>query len=498
MTGFEQLGIGEERTALLRRLGIASPTPIQEKAIPPVLEGRDVIGQAQTGTGKTLAFVLPMLEKLDPTAPYVQGLIVSPTRELALQITAEVKKLIAGRDDLRALAVYGGQDVEAQLHKLKKTVQIVICTPGRLLDHLRRETIELSHVKMLVLDEADQMLHMGFLNEVEEILRAVPYKRQTLLFSATIPANVRTLATQILRDPVEITVKGPQVTLKDIRQWAVETTDRAKQSNLRRLIDEQNPFLAMIFCRTKRRASTLNEALQELGYNSDELHGDLSQSKREQVMNRFREAKLQLLVATDVAARGLDVEGVTHVFNYDIPQDVDSYIHRIGRTGRAGGSGLAVTFVVPRDQPELAAIENGIGQTLERRRMMDESPEGKIENAREQAKQELRRGARSGGGQSRSGTRTSGARSGGSRDGARGSKPGSREGTRGSKLVSREGAAGSKPGSREGTRGPKPGSREGGRGQQNSRPDSSRGASKPQQGSYGKNSPIRSKRGKSR
>jgi ATP-dependent RNA helicase DeaD len=349
-------------------MGIVRPTPVQEKAIPPILAGRDVIGQAQTGTGKTLAFVLPILERLNPAASHVQGLIVSPTRELAIQITGEVKKLTAGTD-YRVLAVYGGQDVEAQLHKLQRTMQIVVCTPGRLLDHLGRGSIDLSRVKMLVLDEADQMLHMGFLNEVEEILQAVPYRRQTLLFSATMPANVRALAARFLKNPEEVTVKGPQVTVKDIRQWAVETTDRGKLAALRKLIEEQRPYLAMIFCRTKRRAGALNEALQGMGYASDELHGDLSQAKREQVMAKFRQAKLQLLVATDVAARGLDVEGVTHVFNYDIPQDVESYIHRIGRTGRAGASGLAITFVAPRDRPELAAIENGIGMALERVRV---------------------------------------------------------------------------------------------------------------------------------
>ena len=365
MADWTELGINEARAEPLRRMGIVRPTPIQERAIPPILAGRDVIGQAQTGTGKTLAFVLPMLVRLDASLPHVQGLIVSPTRELAIQITAEVKKLTSGTD-FRVLAVYGGQDVEAQLHKLQRSISIIVCTPGRLLDHLRRGSIDLSQVKMLVLDEADQMLHMGFLGEVEEILRAVPYRKQSLLFSATMPANVRELAARFMREPEAVTVKGPQVTVREIRQWAVETTDRAKQSALRKLIDEQQPFLAMIFCRTKRRASTLNEALQGFGYNADELHGDLSQSKREQVMTRFRQAKLQLLVATDVAARGLDVEGVTHVFNYDIPQDVDSYIHRIGRTGRAGAEGLAITFVAPKDRRELAMIEDGIGMAMER------------------------------------------------------------------------------------------------------------------------------------
>ncbi|MBB6695084.1 DEAD/DEAH box helicase, partial [Cohnella xylanilytica] len=367
MSGFAQLGISAERTARLAAQGIQKPTPIQEAAIPLVLQGKDVIGQAQTGTGKTLAFVLPMLEKVNVKSDKLQGLIVTPTRELALQITEEVKGLVGEDEGIRVLAVYGGQDVDAQLAKLKGSVHLIIATPGRLLDHLRRETVQLFSVQTLVLDEADQMLHMGFLGEVEEILRNTPSHRQTLLFSATMPGAIRELAGRILRKPEEVTVRGKQVTVKDIRQLVIETTDRAKQNALKEMIDETRPYLGMIFCRTKRRASTLNEALQAAGYASDELHGDLSQAKREQVMKRFREAKLQLLVATDIAARGLDVEGVTHVYNYDIPHDVESYIHRIGRTGRAGESGMAITFVAPKDRPELAKIESGIGMGIERR-----------------------------------------------------------------------------------------------------------------------------------
>ncbi|CAH1193751.1 DEAD-box ATP-dependent RNA helicase CshA [Paenibacillus plantiphilus] len=366
MAGFTELGISSERVAALRSGGIDVATPIQESSIPVILQGHDVICQAQTGTGKTLAFLLPMLEKIDGNKDALQGLILTPTRELALQITAELKRWVASRAECNMLAVYGGQDVEAQMHKLKRSVHMVVATPGRLLDHMRRGTISLGAVKMLVLDEADQMLHMGFLNEVEEIISQLPYKRQTMLFSATMPTLVRSLAARFMRDPRDITVKAPQVTVKAIRQLIVETTDRGKQSTLCRLIDEQQPYLGLIFCRTKKRAKSLNEDLQALGYNSDELHGDLSQSKREQVMKRFRDAKLHLLIATDVAARGLDVEGVTHVFNYDIPHDAESYIHRIGRTGRAGEKGLAITIFVPKDKPELAAIEKGINQSIPR------------------------------------------------------------------------------------------------------------------------------------
>lgn len=367
MSDFASLGISAERAAMLTAQGIKNPTPVQEKAIPLVLGGKDVIGQAQTGTGKTLAFVLPMLEKINVKSSKVQGLIVTPTRELALQITAEIKRFIGKGESIQVLAVYGGQDVEAQLAKLKGNTHLIVATPGRLLDHLRRETIQLYSVQTLVLDEADQMLHMGFLGEVEEILRNTPSHRQTLLFSATMPGAIRELASRILRKPEEVTVRGQQVTVKEIRQLVIETTDRAKQSALKQMIEETQPYLGIIFCRTKRRASTLNEALQAEGYSCDELHGDLSQAKREQVMKRFREAKLQLLVATDIAARGLDVEGVTHVYNYDIPHDVESYIHRIGRTGRAGESGMAITFAAPKDRPELAKIESGIGMAIERR-----------------------------------------------------------------------------------------------------------------------------------
>ncbi|MED1799723.1 DEAD/DEAH box helicase [Brevibacillus porteri] len=369
LADFWRLGIHKELIDALQANGINEPTPIQEKAIPVVLEGKDVIAQAQTGTGKTLAFVLPILEKADPQATHVQALILTPTRELALQITAEVKKLTEKLEDIQVLAVYGGQDVNQQLRKLKGKIHVVIATPGRLLDHLRRGTIDLSQVSMFVLDEADQMLHMGFLPEVEDIMANTPFEKQTLLFSATMSEQVQTLAKRFMQKPENIKVQGKRITLEDIRQIAVETTDRAKQATLRSLLDEVRPFLAVIFCRTKRRASTLNAALQGLGYMSDELHGDLSQAKREDVMKRFRESRIQYLVATDVAARGLDVEGVTHVFNYDIPEDVDSYIHRIGRTGRAKEKGTAFTLVAGKDWGQLREIEEGINLSLERREM---------------------------------------------------------------------------------------------------------------------------------
>lgn len=369
MTNFQKLGIEPALNDILRKQGIVTPTPVQEASLPELLAGGDVIAQAQTGTGKTLAFLLPILQGIDPSKLHPQALVITPTRELAIQVTAEARKLAEATPGVNLLAAYGGQDVERQLRKLQGGSQLVIGTPGRLLDHVRRGSLTLGGIRMLVLDEADQMLHMGFLEEVETLIHATPKRRQTMLFSATMPDGVRHLARNYMNSPKDIRMSATSnITLKAIRQLVVECTDRHKQDALVTMIERDRPFLAVIFCRTKRRAKTLNEALQEAGYASDELHGDLSQSKREQVMRAFREAKLQLLVATDVAARGIDVEGVTHVYNYDIPQDTDSYIHRIGRTGRAGGKGLAITFVAPKDLPELRLIERGIDMKLDRQR----------------------------------------------------------------------------------------------------------------------------------
>ncbi|GGH84770.1 ATP-dependent RNA helicase DeaD [Pullulanibacillus pueri] len=381
MQSFSQLGLNRAIQKVLKTNGIGQPTPIQEKAIPLILKGQDVIAQAQTGTGKTLAFILPILERLNPEPTHPQALIIAPTRELALQITTEVKRMIADREDIHVLAAYGGQDVERQVKKLKGKVHIVIGTPGRLIDHLDRGTLKLSNLSYLVLDEADQMLHIGFLSEVEEIISRTPTKRQTLLFSATMPGQVQDLARRYMKKPEQIHVRGTNVTLDEVKQYIVETTDRAKQETLCKFIDLYRPFLAIIFCRTKRRASKLNEALKALGYETDELHGDLSQSKREQVMERFRQAKIQLLVATDVAARGLDVEGVTHVFNYDIPHDTESYIHRIGRTGRAGGTGIAMTFVTSRDTFYLKQIEKGIKSPIKRKSLEEVMPSNQKEES---------------------------------------------------------------------------------------------------------------------
>ncbi|MEK4707268.1 DEAD/DEAH box helicase [Bacillus sp. FSL R10-2780] len=382
MKNFLELGISETFNHTLRENGITEATPIQEKAIPVIMSGKDIIGQAKTGTGKTLAFVLPILEKINPESSDVQALIVAPTRELALQITAEIKKMLVHREDINVLAIYGGQDVAQQLRKLKGNTHIVVATPGRLLDHIRRETIDLSNLSMLVLDEADQMLYFGFLYDIEDILDETPDSKQTMLFSATMPKDIKKLAKRYMEEPQMIQVQSEEVTVDTIEQRVIETTDRAKPDALRFVMDRDQPFLAVIFCRTKVRASKLYDDLKGFGYNCAELHGDIPQAKRERVMKSFREAKIQYLIATDVAARGLDVDGVTHVFNYDIPEDVESYIHRIGRTGRAGGSGLAITFVAAKDERYLEEIEKTLGAPLQRE--IIEQP--KIKNVDENGK----------------------------------------------------------------------------------------------------------------
>ncbi len=365
-TAFNSLGLSAELTKALHYEGITEPTPVQKQTIPLLLEGHDVIAQAQTGTGKTLAFALPILQRIRIDKEQVQALILTPTRELAIQITSELKKL-APVVGATVLAAYGGQDVEAQVRKLNNAPHIIVATPGRLIDHMRRETVNLGKLQMLVLDEADQMLHMGFLPEVESIITQTPRARQTMLFSATMPDAIRRLASDYMRLPEDIRIKSTNVTLDSIKQIVYETTDRGKQQALVHLLERHQPYLAVIFCRTKIRAKKLNEALQDMGFESDELHGDLTQAKREQVMKRFRDARLHILVATDVAARGLDVEGVTHVYNYDVPQDGELYIHRIGRTGRAGQEGTAITMATPYDKNTIASIEQSINAKLARR-----------------------------------------------------------------------------------------------------------------------------------
>lgn len=340
----------------IMELGFEEATPIQEKAIPVALTGRDLIGQAQTGTGKTAAFGIPLISNINPAAEQVMALIMTPTRELAIQVADEISKLTRFKG-VRSLPIYGGQDIGRQIRALKRQPQIIIGTPGRLLDHIHRKTIRLDHVTTVVLDEADEMLDMGFMDDITSILKLVPEERQTMLFSATMPPNIKKLANQFLREPAHVSVTPKHVSAPLIDQAYIEVPERVKFDALTRLLDISSPELAIIFGRTKRRVDELSGALQKRGYSADGLHGDLSQNQRDAVMRKFRDGSIDVLVATDVAARGLDVSGVTHVINFDLPQDPESYVHRIGRTGRAGKEGIAWSFVTPREIDHLHFIE---------------------------------------------------------------------------------------------------------------------------------------------
>lgn len=361
---FLNLGIPEEIVKRLNKNGIKEATAVQDMSIPILNKGNDLIAQAQTGTGKTLAFLLPIANRVDSKEDYIQALIVTPTRELALQITQEAQKYIP---DASCLLVCGGVDIETQIRKIKNGINIVVGTPGRLLDHIKRNTINLNKVNMLVLDEADLMLDMGFLSEVKDIIKNIPKKRQTMLFSATISKGVKILAKKFLYNAKRVTVKPKEVILDNIKQIMIRTSEGEKINALKGVLDEMNPFMAMIFCKTKDTVSMLNEELGSSGYVCDELRGDMTQRKRERVMKIFKKGDLPILIATDIAARGLDIEGVTHVLSYDIPRSVDSYIHRIGRTGRMNQDGVAVTFVTGREEEKFLEIESSIVGEIEKR-----------------------------------------------------------------------------------------------------------------------------------
>lgn len=363
---FKQLGISDNITSILKTSGIINPTEIQEKSIKDILNGKDIIAEAQTGTGKTLAFLLPIFENIKPNSKDIECLMITPTRELALQITEEAEKLKQGKE-IGVLAMYGGKDIGSQLNKLKGNIQIIIATPGRLLDHIKRKTVDLKKLKTIVIDEADQMLLMGFRNEIDSIMKERPKKVQTLCFSATMDSAVKKLAYRYMKEPVVISVKKEEVTLDNIKQEVVETTDRLKREALCTVLDEDNPFMAIIFCRTKRRADELEVVMHRKGYNCKVIHSDIPQNKRERIMKSFRNADIQYLIATDVASRGLDISGVDNIYNYDIPEKVETYIHRIGRTGRAGEKGYTCLFVDPKDSRILNDIEKQIKFTIPRR-----------------------------------------------------------------------------------------------------------------------------------
>lgn len=380
---FQELKIGENLCKVLKDNGIIEATPVQIAAIPAIRSGSDVVVQAQTGTGKTLAFLLPIMEKIKVNVPVAQALIVAPTRELALQITAVAQK-VGTAIGVRSLTVYGGQAVDRQVQKLGQNPHIIIGTPGRILDHLRRKTLDLSGVNKVVLDEADQMMHMGFIEEVEGILEQTAGDRQLMFFSATIPDRIRGLSRHYMRTPQDINIKSETITLEGIDQMIIDTNEESKLDQLCAMINEYQPYLAMVFCHTKQRVMQVTAELAKRGYLVDELHGDLTQAKRTLVMRRFATAKLQILVATDIACRGLDIEGVTHVFNYDIPHDVETYIHRIGRTGRAGENGKAITFVNARQYDYLRMIEQGIQSRIQKEKaIIKVNKEKKEKNSKE-------------------------------------------------------------------------------------------------------------------
>jgi ATP-dependent RNA helicase DeaD len=360
---FSALGLIPALLEAVREQGFEEPTPIQRRAVPALLAGRDVVAQAQTGTGKTAAFALPLLQHLDVDDRQVQSLVLTPTRELAVQVAAATHAL--GRAlGVTVLPIYGGQPIERQLRALRNGVQIVIGTPGRVLDHLRRASLSLEHLRTLVLDEADEMLDMGFEEEVEAILAELPARHQTALFSATIPARIQRLAQRYLTDPVRVTIEAERLTVPQVQQVYYEVPERNKLEALTRILDMETPGAGIVFCRTKRTVDDVGEALIARGYPAETLHGDLSQTMRDRVMHRFREGQVELLVATDVAARGLDIDQVSHVINFDIPEDPEQYVHRIGRTARAGRSGDAITLVTPREMRLLHEIERLIRKRI--------------------------------------------------------------------------------------------------------------------------------------
>lgn len=354
---FEELPISSDIKKAVADMGFEEPSPIQEKAIPQILDGKDVTGQAQTGTGKTAAFGIPAIEMVETDNKKLQVVILCPTRELAIQAAEEINKLAKYKEDLKVLAVYGGQPIDRQIKALKRGVQIIIGTPGRVIDHINRKTLKINDVKMVVLDEADEMLDMGFREDIETIIEGMPEERQTILFSATMPKPILDLSRKYQKNPELVKVVHKQLTVPNIEQKYLEVKESAKLEVLSRLIDMCNPKLSVIFCNTKKRVDEVVGQLQSRGYFADGLHGDMKQPQRDRVMNKFRNGTIEILVATDVAARGIDVDDVEIVFNYDLPQDEEYYVHRIGRTGRAGRTGVAYTFVAGKAIRKLKDIE---------------------------------------------------------------------------------------------------------------------------------------------
>ena len=363
---FTDLNLSEDIQSAVVAAGFEKPSPIQELTIPLALEGKDVIGQAQTGTGKTAAFGLPTLDKIRTEENTIQALVIAPTRELAVQSQEELFRF--GRDKgVKVRSVYGGSSIEKQIKALRSGAHIVVGTPGRLLDLIKRKALKLNNIETLILDEADEMLDMGFVDDMEEIMRNLPAERQTLLFSATMPRPILSLTKKYMKAPKNVTVSKEELTVPLIEQYYFETKDKVE--GLCRLLDAEIDGKIIIFCRTKKGVDDLAIALASRGYMAEGLHGDLSQTQRDRVMKKFREGTADILIATDVAARGIDIDNITHVINFDIPQDPESYVHRIGRTGRAGNTGTAMTFITPREFRQLKLIERAANTKIMRRQL---------------------------------------------------------------------------------------------------------------------------------
>ena len=354
---FEELNIDERILRAIEDMGFEETSPIQTQAIPAVCEGIDVVGQAQTGTGKTAAYTIPMLMKIDPQIKKPQAIVLCPTRELAVQVAEEIRKLAKYMSDIKVLPVYGGQEIVRQIKSLKTGVQIIVGTPGRVMDHMRRKTVKFDNINMVILDEADEMLDMGFREDMETILTETPQDRQTVMFSATMPKAIMDIARNFQKEARVIKVVRKELTVSNIEQFYYEVRPKNKTEVLCRLIDIYNPRLSVVFCNTKRQVDELISELKGRGYLADGIHGDMKQQQRDRVMDDFRSGNVDILIATDVAARGIDVDDVDMVFNYDIPQDEEYYVHRIGRTGRAGRSGMALSFISGKEVYKLKDIE---------------------------------------------------------------------------------------------------------------------------------------------
>jgi ATP-dependent RNA helicase DeaD len=363
-SSFSELGIQPEILKAINEMGFEAPTSIQSRSIPIIISGRDMVGQAQTGTGKTAAFGIPALQIADKNSKIPSVIILCPTRELAIQVTGELIKLSKYDRGLSVLPVYGGQPISRQLKALKQGVQIVVGTPGRVIDHLKRGTLKLDNLKMVILDEADEMLNMGFREDLEQILSYSKGKSQTVMFSATVPKAIQNIMNKWMDNPEMIKIEGQTETAEGIDQYFMEVRDSMRTEAITRVVDMANFKLTLIFCNTKRKCDELVQDLQSRGYSSEALHGDMNQSVRDKVMGKFRRGQIDILVATDVAARGLDVDNVDVVFNYDVPNDPEYYVHRIGRTGRAGKSGLAITFTSGRKKKGIRFIEKMIRTQL--------------------------------------------------------------------------------------------------------------------------------------